>query len=99
MVSKASTDRLQGPKACQNGGLGEDCLLSCFKHLILFGSILEMIHAKFIDALFKFRGENLRWVPPGCLLGASGGLLGASWMLIGGLLHKRTCLQEGVPSC
>ena len=48
MVSKASPDRLQDPKACQNGGLAQDFLLFCFKYLILFGGILEMIRAKFV---------------------------------------------------
>ena len=48
MVSKASPDRLQGPKACQNGGLEKDSLLFCLKYLILFGGVLEMIRAKFI---------------------------------------------------
>jgi len=41
------------------------------------------------------------WAPPGCLV-LPGGLLGASWMLIGCLLHKKTCLlvqQEGKSSC
>ena len=42
MVSKASPDRLQGTKACQNGGPELDFLIFCDNYFILFGCTFEM---------------------------------------------------------
>ena len=52
MVSKASPDRLQGTKACQNGGPELDFLLFCNNLFILFGCFFDMLwvyHEECID--------------------------------------------------